>query len=96
MQHATKLLVFLIVFGLAGTVFPQEQTRTDAEIRRILISQSLARYSGSCPCPYNTDRAGRRCGGRSAHSRAGGASPLCYDRDITDEMVEAYRKRTEQ
>lgn len=66
---------------------------TDARIREILVSRSVANYSGSCPCPYSTDRAGRRCGRRSAYSRPGGASPLCYPRDVTDAAVEAYRKR---
>lgn len=70
--------------------------RTDAEIRQILVNQSIARYSGSCPCPYNTDRGGRRCGGRSAYSRPGGASPLCYPRDVSDAAVAAYRARTER
>jgi len=37
-------------------------------------------------------RNGRRCGGNSAYSKPGGASPLCYARDVTDEMVERYRK----
>jgi hypothetical protein len=46
------------------------------------IRQSIAAYSGSCPCPYSTDRAGRRCGGRSAHSRGGGAAPLCFPADV--------------
>lgn len=67
---------------------------TDGEIRRILVNQSVARYSGSCPCPYNTDRGGRRCGRRSAYSRPGGATPLCYPSDISDRVVEAYRART--
>ena len=70
--------------------------RTDAQIRQLLINQSIARYSGSCPCPYNTDRGGRRCGGRSAYSRPGGASPLCYPTDVGDGAVEAYRERTER
>ena len=69
---------------------------TDAEIRQILVNQSIVRYSGSCPCPYNTDRGGRRYGGRSAYSRPGGASPLCYPRDVSDAAVEAYRARTER
>ena len=68
--------------------------RTDEQIRQLLINQSIARYSGSCPCPYNTDRGGRRCGGRSAYSRPGGASPLCYPGDVSDEAVAAYRART--
>ena len=70
--------------------------RSDAEIRRILVRQSISRYSGSCPCPYNTDRAGRRCGRRSAYSRPGGASPPCYPGDVSDRAVEAYRARTKR
>lgn len=34
--------------------------------------------SGSCQCPYDTDSRGRRCGGRSAYSKPGGESPVCY------------------
>lgn len=37
--------------------------------------------SGSCDCPYDTDKRGRSCGGRSAYSRPGGASPKCYSDD---------------
>ena len=69
---------------------------SDAEIRRILVRQSISRYSGSCPCPYNTDRAARRCGRRSAYSKPGGASPLCYPGDVSDRAVAAYRARTER
>lgn len=73
----------------------QQESLSDAEIRRNLIQQSISRYSGSCPCPYNRDRGGRRCGGRSAYSRPGGASPLCYDSDITDQMINDFRRRYE-
>jgi len=62
-----------------------------ANITKILIARSRSRYSGSCPCPYNSDRASRRCGGRSAYSRPGGASPLCYSGDISSEMIAAFR-----
>ncbi len=64
---------------------------SDAEIKKILIQQSIQAYSGSCPCPYNVMRNGRRCGGNSAYSKPGGAEPLCYESDVTDEMVERYR-----
>jgi len=46
------------------------------------IRDSIAAYSGSCPCPYSTDRAGRRCGARSAYSRPGGRAPLCFPSDV--------------
>lgn len=39
---------------------------------------SRAPVSGSCDCPYDSDSSGRRCGGRSAYSRPGGRSPVCY------------------
>src|SRR3990172_5016649 len=65
---------------------------TDAEVRQYLIRQSIAAYSGSCPCPYNVDRAGRRCGGRSAYSRPGGRSPWCYPADVPPAKIEEYRK----
>lgn len=68
-------------------------TLSDKEIARILIRQSQAGYSGSCPCPDNVDRAGRRCGRRSAYDRPGGAAPLCYESDVTPTMISEYRKQ---
>jgi hypothetical protein len=65
----------------------------DGEIRELIIGESVASYPGNCPCPYFADRAGRRCGGRSAYSRAGGYSPLCYPNDVTDQIVTNYRTR---
>jgi len=64
---------------------------TDAQIRKILIQESIDSYSGNCPCPYNTASNGSSCGGRSAYSRPGGAAPLCYAKDVSDEMVREYR-----
>lgn len=64
-----------------------------SKIKNLLIKRSHAYYSGNCPCPYNTTRAGRRCGKRSAYSRPGGASPLCYPSDVSASMVAEYRAR---
>jgi len=89
-----KLPGAMLLLVVGAQAAPKQSRPTDAQIRRILIDESRAAYSGSCPCPYDTDRAGRRCGKRSAHSRAGGESPLCFDRDVTKEMIEEYRKRT--
>lgn len=66
---------------------------SDAEIKKTLITRSLSLYSGNCPCPYNSARGGSRCGRRSAYSRPGGASPLCYSSDVTKQMVRDYRSR---
>jgi hypothetical protein len=64
-----------------GMVAPAGAQSADAAAQRA-IRQSIAAYSGSCPCPYSTDRAGRRCGARSAYSRPGGAAPLCFASDV--------------
>lgn len=63
----------------------------DRALKQRIIKSSLARYSGNCPCPYNRDSAGRRCGARSAYSRPGGASPICYESDITAAMLARWR-----
>jgi endonuclease YncB( thermonuclease family) len=39
------------------------------------VLPDLARRT--CNCPADTDRAGRRCGARSAYMRPGGATPTC-------------------
>lgn len=70
---------------------PTKKPLSDAQIKQLLIDESIAAYSGNCPCPYNTDRRGRSCGRRSAYSREGGEAPLCYAKDVSAEMVKAYR-----
>lgn len=69
---------------------------SDTSIRQELIRRSIASYPGSCPCPYNVDRGGRRCGGRSAYSRLGGYSPMCYESDVSQAMVERFRQREQR
>lgn len=70
-----------------------QSTQSDAAIRERIVRESIASYPGNCPCPYNTDRAGRRCGRRSAYSRPGGSAPFCYASDVTRADVEEYRSR---
>jgi hypothetical protein len=72
---------------------PQAAAQTDAQLKQRLIRESIASYPGSCPCPYNVDRGGRRCGGRSAYSRPGGYAPLCYPSDVTPAMLREARGR---
>ena len=79
---ATALLI------MAGTAYAQ----SDAEVRQRIIRQSIASYPGPCACPYNTDRAGRSCGRRSAYSRPGGFAPQCYPGDVTQNEVDAWRR----
>lgn len=64
---------------------------TDLEVRLLLIDESIAAYEGACPCPYSIARDGTECGARSAYSREGGAAPLCFPEDVTDEVVQGWR-----
>jgi len=64
---------------------------SDAQIKQLLINESIAAYDGNCPCPYSRASNGSRCGKRSAYSRPGGAAPLCFPADVSGEMVQAYR-----
>lgn len=69
---------------------PEPEVDRDAIIQKI-IERSIRNYSGSCPCPYNTMRNGRRCGGNSAYSKPGGRSPSCFPSDVTEAMIAAFR-----
>ncbi len=93
-RSLSKLLSQIVLVGLLALLpATLAQAQTDADIRKLIIRESIASYPGNCPCPFDRARNGSRCGERSAYSRPGGYSPLCYDRDITNEMVFDYRKR---
>lgn len=63
------------------------------QIKQAIIRESIASYPGNCACPYQSTRNGRACGRRSAYSRAGGYSVLCYPADVTEDMVKAYLRQ---
>lgn len=83
--------VALVLSALLISTAAEARPMTDAQIKQAIIKQSIASYPGSCPCPEFTDRGGRRCGARSAWSRAGGYAPKCYPSDVSRSEVEAYR-----
>jgi hypothetical protein len=72
---------------------PRGPQLTDLAIAALIEKASRASYPGNCACPDNVDRAGRRCGARSAYSRPGGRSPMCYERDVPAAMIAAERRR---
>lgn len=72
---------------------PKLPSIPDTTIIQRIITESVTGYSGSCACPYSTDRGGRRCGSRSAYSKPGGYAPICYPQDVTKAMIEAFRGR---
>ena len=84
---------------LKNTEMPADKSRYGAfdklrdesqEAVKAIIEESLESYSGSCACPYNRDQAGRKCGKRSAYSKPGGAEPICFESDVTDDIIARY------
>lgn len=82
-----------LLFVTGGTALAQEGLPSDDVLKQQLIDASIKNYPGRCPCPYHTDRAGRRCGKRSAYSRAGAYAPLCYPADVTPQMLAQAKQK---
>lgn len=80
-------LISLLVLFMATGVNAKDVAKSDSMIKQQMIQESIASYSGNCPCPYNLAKNGSKCGARSAWSKKGGYAPLCYESDITDEML---------
>lgn len=85
-----RLLFFALFFSVMALPAIAESL-SDAGVRQAIIQQSLSQYPGPCPCPYNRMRNGRACGNVSAYVRPGGYAPICYDRDVTDDMLRKYK-----
>lgn len=85
------LLLGVLGVAFAGPLSARDLSSSDDTIRDRIIAESIASYPGNCACPYSTMRNGRACGGRSAYSRPGGRSPVCYRQDIGPEMVNRWR-----
>jgi hypothetical protein len=59
-------MVALVVLVSSSTMaLGSEKKLTDAQIKQMLIEESIADYSGNCPCPYSRASNGSRCGRRS-------------------------------
>ena len=73
--------------------FKTKEIVTDAAVIAAIITASIAAYRaggpGPCGCPDDVDRAGHRCGKRSAHDRPGGWTVHCSAGDVTADMIKA-------
>jgi hypothetical protein len=88
----TRPFAVTLAVMLSLSLVPAAAQNT-VSIKRQMIQQSIQTYPGNCPCPYNRASNGSRCGGRSAWSRPGGYSPICYSEDISDAMVRSWLAR---
>ena len=87
-----KLLIFILLLLASSFGYADNSSMSDDEITQAIIIESIASYPGTCACPYNRARNGSKCGRRSAYSKPGGYSPICYPRDVSREMISNYRR----
>jgi hypothetical protein len=88
-------LAGVLLVALAGAIAARsEAPLTDDQIRSVIIQESRNAYYATghpCACPYDHARNGSACGGRSAYSRPGGASPKCFPQDVTAADIASFR-----
>lgn len=88
--------IWTVCFLSAAVICPAKKNSpisvSDSKIKKQMIYESRSEYPGKCPCPYDVARNGSSCGGRSAYSRKGGYVPLCYESDITKEMLNRWKE----
>jgi hypothetical protein len=89
--RATLLAAVAIAAAVSLAPTARAQASDQAVVAEI-IQASAAAYPGNCRCPDDVNRAGRRCGGTSAYSRAAGWKPLCYAQDVTSDLIDAWRR----
>jgi len=92
MRHLFLSAILAVTVCAASPVFSKTQRLSDEQVKQHIIDESIAEYSGNCPCPYNSARNGSRCGKRSAWSRAGGEAPICYKDEVSKEMIASWRQ----
>lgn len=85
-------LVLILLFTSGPALAKKVSRLSDGEIKQRIVDESIESYPGRCACPFNAARNGSRCGGRSAWSKQGGYAPICYTREVTKEMIKAWRE----
>jgi hypothetical protein len=65
---------------------------SEDEVKQLIIQESIDSYPGNCPCPYNRAANGSKCGKRSAWSKPGGYEPICYPEEVTQQMIDQWRR----
>ncbi len=91
MNWTKALAIIALAMTLTGCINDYLSGKPNAsEVAKKIIAQSIAKYDGNCPCPYNVNAAGNSCGQTSAYSKAGGASPICYESQVTPAMIAGF------
>lgn len=90
---AISLVTVAGLLASASASADDAKPMTEDEIKQAVIQQSIARYPGHCPCPYNLASNGSKCGKRSAWSKPGGYTPICYPNEVTPGMMKQWEQQ---
>jgi hypothetical protein len=93
MKQLLCTILLLVCLPLAAQNPSGRSQLSDEQVKQEVIRESIESYPGNCPCPENRASNGSRCGKRSAWSKAGGYAPICYENEVSKEMIEAWRNR---
>ncbi len=91
MSRIISSLISLAIFSASAICFAKGPQQSDVEVKKAVIAESISAYPGKCPCPFNVAKNGSSCGGRSAWSKQGGYAPICYEKEVTAEMISKWR-----
>jgi hypothetical protein len=92
LPRISALVVLAILSAVRRSPASHHPTPRSAKTSSRKASRVISRRGTLAPAPYNHARNGSSCGARSAYSRPGGAEPLCYPKDVSDGMVETWKR----
>ncbi len=81
-------VIYILTLIFLSPVYGSENERD--KIIQEIIYNSISSYDGKCACPYQRTSNGSRCGKRSAYSKPGGYEPLCFPKDITEDILNVF------
>lgn len=96
LKFITGTVVLVLSLTIATPSFAKKSVLSSEQVKQLIIEESISEYPGPCACPFNRASNGSKCGKRSAWSKPGGYSPVCYKDEVTKEMVDDWRKRNSE
>lgn len=96
LKFLTGTVVLALSLTIATPSFAKKAGLSVEQVKQLIIEESISEYPGPCACPFNRASNGSKCGKRSAWSKPGGYSPVCYKDEVTKEMVDDWRKRNSE
>lgn len=94
MKKTSELIALCLLVGISGTSIAIKEMN-NKEIIDLMMQDSIIKFAGQdCPCPYDKDKQGRLCAGKSLYLDASVIDkPLCYPNDVTTKQLIEYRQK---